>query len=95
MCHPCLALLILVYSLLQSLGNRSLVKYWLIIEEFGGWSLLQQLLIVLQQIADSHSPLVVSSTSKITKVTIAMVAIQYILSRDGVKAVITAAHKTK
>lgn len=69
------------------------MKYWLIIKEFGGWNLFQQLLFVLRQIADSHSPLIVSSASKVTKVTIAMVAIQYILSRDGVKAVITAAHK--
>ncbi len=35
-------------------SNRSLVKYRLVIEEFGGWSLFQQLLVTLRQIADRH-----------------------------------------
>ena len=35
--------------------NRSLIKYRLIIDEFGGWDLFQQLLTVLKQIADKHS----------------------------------------
>ena len=73
--------------------DRGLIKYWLIIEEFGGWDLFQRLLVVLRQIADNHSPLIVSSNLNVIKVTIAMVAIQYVLSRDGVKAVITTAHK--
>lgn len=36
------------------LENRSLVKYRLIIEEFGGWALFQALLAVLRQVADRH-----------------------------------------
>jgi len=34
--------------------NRSLIKYRLIIEEFGGWALFQELLAALRRIADSH-----------------------------------------
>ncbi len=34
--------------------NRSLVKYRLIIEEFGGWTLFQDLLAVLRAVADRH-----------------------------------------
>jgi len=34
--------------------NRSLVKYRLIIDEFGGWSLFQELLFCLRKIADNH-----------------------------------------
>lgn len=36
------------------LANRSLVKYRLIIEEFGGWALFQQLLGVMDEIAEAH-----------------------------------------
>ena len=36
-------------------SNRSLVKYRLIIEEFGGWELFQQLLQTLRSIADRHN----------------------------------------
>ncbi len=36
------------------LGNRSLVKYRLIIEEFGGWTLFQELLAALRAVADRH-----------------------------------------
>jgi len=35
-------------------GNRSLVKYRLIIEEFGGWALFQDLLATLRTVADRH-----------------------------------------
>ncbi len=35
-------------------GNRSLVKYRLIIEEFGGWTLFQDLLAALREVADRH-----------------------------------------
>ena len=37
-----------------SLANRSLVKYRLIIDEFGGWPLFQQLLRVLRSIGEKH-----------------------------------------
>lgn len=36
------------------LANRSLVKYKLIIEDFGGWPLYQELLRALRRIADRH-----------------------------------------
>ena len=36
----------------EPLANRSLVKYRLIIDEFGGWPLFQELLVVLRGIAD-------------------------------------------
>jgi aryl-alcohol dehydrogenase-like predicted oxidoreductase len=39
---------------LGPLGNRSLTKYKLIIDEFGGWPLFQQLLAGLRRIADRH-----------------------------------------
>lgn len=34
--------------------NRSLVKYRLVIEEFGGWTLFQELLAALRSVADRH-----------------------------------------
>jgi len=37
-----------------ALENRSLVKYKLIIDEFGGWDLFQQLLRTLRKVADRH-----------------------------------------
>jgi len=78
--------------LMQLLANRSLVKYWLIIEEFGGWELFQELLEVLKRIAKDHSPIYVTCDFKID-VTIAMVAIQYVLSKHFITAIITATHK--
>ncbi len=36
------------------LENRSLIKYKLIIEDFGGWDLFQALLETLRNIADRH-----------------------------------------
>lgn len=60
-------------------ANRSLTKYKLIIEDFGGWELFQQLLRALRAIADKHS------------CDIATVASRAILQRDGVAAVIVGA----
>lgn len=72
--------------------NRSLVKYYLIIEEFGGWDKYQRLLEVLRSIADGHSPLTTQLPNgrqvHIDRVTIAMVAIAYVLSQPGVDGVI-------
>ena len=34
--------------------NRSLIKYKLVIDDFGGWALFQKLLKTLRRIADSH-----------------------------------------
>lgn len=59
--------------------NRSLTKYRLIIDEFGGWPLFQRLLITLRRIADKHG------------VDIASVATRSILDRPGVAAAIVGA----
>lgn len=61
------------------LGNRSLTKYKLIIDDFGGWNLFQELLHTLKSIADRHGT------------DIASVASRYVLDRPGVAAVIVGA----
>ncbi len=71
--------------MLQLLSNRSLVKYLLIIEEFGGWKLFQELLQTLRTIAERHGVVV----------SIAMVAISYVLRQKQVKSVIIGAHNDK
>lgn len=59
--------------------NRSLVKYRLIIDEFGGWDSFQELLQVLNHVAQKHG------------VDIGTVASAYILQRQQVAAVIVGA----
>ncbi|MEM1047929.1 MAG: aldo/keto reductase [Pseudomonadota bacterium] len=59
--------------------NRSLVKYRLIIDEFGGWDLFQELLQVMDSIARKHG------------VTIAAVSSRWSLDRPQVGAVIIGA----
>lgn len=61
------------------LENRSLTKYKLIIDEFGGWALLQELLRVLQSIGRRHGT------------DIATVASAAMLEKPGVAAVIIGA----
>lgn len=61
------------------LGNRSLAKYRLIIEDFGGWDLFQELLSVLARIAAAHGS------------DIASVATRVILDRPEVAAAIVGA----
>jgi aryl-alcohol dehydrogenase-like predicted oxidoreductase len=61
------------------LENRSLTKYKLIVDEFGGWALFQQLLQTLRQIADRHQS------------DIASVASRFILDQPAVAAVIVGA----
>jgi aryl-alcohol dehydrogenase-like predicted oxidoreductase len=63
----------------EPLENRSLVKYKLIIDDFGGWGLFQTLLKTLRGIADRHG------------VDIATVASAAMLSRPGVAGVIVGA----
>ena len=58
------------------LENRSLTKYKLIIDDFGGWALFQDLLRAARGIADRHGT------------DIATVASRYALDRPGVAAVI-------
>ena len=59
--------------------NRSLVKYKLIVDEFGGWPRFQALLVALNGIAAKHST------------DIATVATRIILDRPGVAAAIVGA----
>ena len=66
----------------ESLENRSLVKYSLIIEEFGGMELFQSILHVLEKIAVKYD------------VGIAEVATQYILQKPQVAGVIIGARNT-
>jgi aryl-alcohol dehydrogenase-like predicted oxidoreductase len=61
------------------LDNRSLTKYKLVLDDFGGWRLFQELLHVLRSIADVHD------------VHIATVASRAVLDRPGVAAVIVGA----
>ena len=62
-----------------SFANRSLVKYRLVIEEFGGWGLFQELLRALRGIADRRGA------------DIAAVAVRAMLDAPGVAAVILGA----
>jgi len=62
-----------------ALANRSLVKYKLIIDDFGGWALFQRLLATLARIGARHG------------VGIATVAGRHVLDRPGVAAIIVGA----
>jgi aryl-alcohol dehydrogenase-like predicted oxidoreductase len=64
---------------ISTLSNRSLVKYKLVIDDFGGWAAFQELLRVLRRIADRHH------------VGIAAVATRWVLQREGVAAAIVGA----
>ncbi len=66
----------------ESLANRSLVKYRLIIDEFGGWPLFQDLLRQLDHLARTH------------QTDIASIATRAILDRPGVVAAIVGATNT-
>ena len=57
-------------------GNRSLVKYRLIIDEYGGWDSYQALLAEMSRIARRYG------------VSIAQVALRYVLDRPGVTSAI-------
>lgn len=61
------------------IANRSLVKYKLIIDEFGGWSTFQTLLRALKTIADRHG------------VSLSSVAVRWVLDQPGVAAAIVGA----
>jgi aryl-alcohol dehydrogenase-like predicted oxidoreductase len=56
-------------------GNRSLTKYKLIVDDFGGWNLLQELLASLDVIAARHAT------------SVSAVATRWVLDRDPVAAV--------
>lgn len=63
----------------SKVDTRSSVKYQLVIKEFGGWDLFQELLKVLDVIAKSHNT------------DIGTIASAYIVNRPGVSAVIIGA----
>ena len=63
----------------SGLTNRSLIKYKLVIDEFGGWAAFQDLLRVLQEIGQRHG------------VGIAAVATRWVLDQPGVGAAIVGA----
>ncbi|MDW4499995.1 aldo/keto reductase [Sulfitobacter sp. D35] len=63
----------------EPLENRSLVKYKLIVDEFGGWALFQELLAALDRVARRRGS------------DIASVASRVVLDRPGVAAVIVGA----
>ena len=64
-------------------SNRSLTKYKLIIDDFGGWDVFQQLLRCFKTIADRYD------------VTVPLVALRWILDRPGVAAAIVGATSTR
>jgi aryl-alcohol dehydrogenase-like predicted oxidoreductase len=65
------------------LENRSLVKYRLIIDEFGGWDRFQDLLSALARIASRH------------QVSIGTVALRWVLDQPGVSGVIVGARHAR
>ncbi|MFN4308965.1 MAG: aldo/keto reductase [Ferrovibrio sp.] len=67
----------------EPLANRSLTKYKLIIEDFGGWGLFQELLGVLRAIGEAHG------------CNIGQVATRYVLDRPGVAGAIVGATSTR
>jgi len=65
------------------LDNRSLVKYRLIIDEFGGWDRFQALLTVLGEVAARH------------RVGIGAVALRWVLDQPGVSGAIVGARHAR
>jgi len=65
------------------LENRSLVKYRLIIDEFGGWDRFQDMLAALGEVAARHS------------VSIGTVALRWVLDQPGVSGVIVGARHAR
>ncbi len=63
--------------------NRSLTKYKLIIDDFGGWALFQELLATLARIARRHDA------------TIGQVALRWVLSRPTIVGAIVGATSTR
>jgi aryl-alcohol dehydrogenase-like predicted oxidoreductase len=63
----------------EDLSNRSLIKYKLIIDEFGGWDAFQSLLTALKTIADRHG------------VSVSTIATRWVLDQPSVAAAIVGA----
>lgn len=67
----------------EELPNRSLVKYRLIIDEFGGWSAYQDLLADLADIAEAHGT------------DVPALALRWVLDRSGVAAALVGFSSTE
>lgn len=67
----------------EPFANRSLRKYKLIIEDFGGWGLFQELLATLKRIGESHG------------VGLGEVALRWTLDREGVAGCIVGSTSTR
>jgi len=65
------------------LENRSLTKYQLIIEDFGGWRAFQSVLVTLREIADKHGA------------SLATIAMRYVLQKSQVGAIIVGARHAR
>jgi len=63
--------------------NRSLTKYMLIVDEFGGWDRLQELLRVLRRVADRHD------------VSVPMIATRFVLQQPEVAGAIVGARHVR
>jgi aryl-alcohol dehydrogenase-like predicted oxidoreductase len=63
----------------DAFSNRSLTKYKLIIDDFGGWSLFQELLSTLREVGRKHG------------ISLTAVATRWVLDRPGVAAAIIGA----
>jgi aryl-alcohol dehydrogenase-like predicted oxidoreductase len=66
---------------LPPLENRSLTKYKLIIDDFGGWDLFQELLATLRRIADRHGTDIATIASRAV-LDLPMVAAVIVGARD-------------
>ena len=86
---------------LESLENRSLTKYKLIIDEFGGWALFQELLQALRNVADAHAdhvhphPRNSAGGGGPGTVSVAAVAVAWVLRQPSVGAVILGARSDR
>lgn len=67
----------------EPMENRSLTKYRLIIEEWGGWDAFQALLRALQAVADRHGT------------SIGAVALRWVLDQPGISAAIVGARHAR
>ncbi len=67
----------------EPLENRSLVKYKLIIDDFGGWELFQEVLQTLAKVAQKH------------RISLTNVATRYILEKEQVAGVIIGARNAE
>lgn len=89
---------------MESLENRSLTKYKLIIDEFGGWTLFQGLLQALRAVADAHADHAHahprgngsgSGSGSSSAVSVAAVAVAWVLQQPAVGGAILGARSDR